>query len=134
MTRGGRPEPAMRAGVAPGRAAGVAAIVMGFLMVTLVAGDLIVRRQERHFQRDGLALTGAVCDFRTSQISRWMAERRGDALVASRDPVIARAVVHPGDPVAQAAGVRRLGLIAASYGYKAMIAIDGRGEPGISTG
>ena len=50
MTRGGRAEPATKpgvapAGTAPGRGAGVAAIVVGFLLVTLVAGDLFVRRQ-----------------------------------------------------------------------------------------
>jgi PAS domain S-box-containing protein len=134
MTRGGRAEPATKPGAAPGRAAGIVAIVVGFLLVTLVAGDLFVRRQERALRRDALALAGAVCDFRTSQISRWLAERRGDAQVASRDPVIARAVLHPEDPHARIAGARRLALIASSYGYKAMIAVDRKGERRISVG
>ncbi|HLK90466.1 MAG TPA: ATP-binding protein [Polyangia bacterium] len=112
----------------------MAAIVVGFLLVTLVAGDLFVRRQKRSLHKDALALAAAVSDFRTSQISRWLAERRGDALVASRDPVIARAVVEAADPGARDAGLRRLGLIAASYGYKAMIAVDRQGARRISVG
>src|SRR5947207_4803341 len=134
MMRGGRAEPATRPGAAPGRGAGVAAIVVGFLLVTVVAGDLFVRRQQRLFRGDALAFSAAVCDFRASQISRWLAERRGDAQVASRDPVIGRAVLHPDDPVARQAGVRRLQLIADSYGYKAMIAVDRRGDARISVG
>jgi two-component system, sensor histidine kinase and response regulator len=134
MTRGGRNEPASKAGGAPGGAAGVAAVVVGFLLVTLVAGGILVRRQQRLLRRDADAFAAAVCDFRTSQVSRWLAERRGDALVASRDPVIARAVLHPEDAAARSAGARRLGLIAGSYGYKSMIAVDLRGAPRLSYG
>jgi PAS domain S-box-containing protein len=104
------------------------------LLVTLATGSLFVRRQQRLLHQDALVFSAAVTDFRTSQISRWLAERRGDAQVASRDPVIARAVLHPEDPVAREAGLRRLGLIAASYGYKAMIALDRQGERRISVG
>jgi PAS domain S-box-containing protein len=75
-----------------------------------------------------------VCDFRTAQIARWLAERRGDAQVASRDPVIARAVLHPEDERAQERAADRLQLIAASYGYKAMIAVDWSGERRVSIG
>src|SRR5579863_1473313 len=134
MTRGGRSEPATRPGAALGGGAGVAAIVVGFVLVTLVAGDLFVRRQQRFLQREALALAAGVCDFRTGQISRWLAERRGNAQVASRDPVVARAVLHPDDPVASRAGVRRLGLIASSFGYKALIALDRQGQRRFSVG
>jgi PAS domain S-box-containing protein len=134
MTRGGRAEPATKPGAASGRAAGLAAIVVGFLLVTLVAGDLFVRRQQRFLQREALALAAGVCDFRVAQISRWLAERRGDARVASRDPIIARAVRHPEDPGAQEAGARRLQLIASSYGYKSLIAVDREGSRRLSVG
>jgi PAS domain S-box-containing protein len=127
---GGREEPALGA-TEPGEGyrydRGAIAIVAGFVIVTLVAGTVIVRRQGHLLRHNGTAFVSAVSDYRTSQLSRWLMERRGDAQVASRDPVIARGVTQPASAEARAASERRLRTIAASYGYAGAATFDREG-------
>ena len=107
--------------------AGIVAIVAAFLCVTIVAGAILVTRQQRQLRLDALAYVNSVVGCRTRELDRWLAERRGDARVASRDPVIAGALEGT-DGARRAAAEERLSLIAKSYGYRALAAFDRTGE------
>jgi PAS domain S-box-containing protein len=105
------------------RGAGLVAIVAGFVAVAIVAGALIVTRQERQLRAKALGYVGAVAEFRSSELERWLAERRGDAQVMARDPRIAAALAEP-DAARVRAAEQRLALIARSYAYRAIAALD----------
>lgn len=105
------------------RGAGVVAIVVAFLCVTIVAGAILVTRQRRQLRADALAYVNSVVVFRSRELDRWLDERRGDARVTSRDPVIA-AALESTDGARRAAAEQRLSLIAKSYGYRALVALD----------
>jgi PAS domain S-box-containing protein len=109
------------------RGAGLVVIVAGFLGVTVVAGAILVTREQRQLRASALAYVEAFVDFRSAELERWLAERRGDALVAGRDPVIATALEAPSAPREDAAR-QRLALIAKSYGYHALVALDREGR------
>jgi PAS domain S-box-containing protein len=107
------------------RDTGVVAVVAAFLVVTLAVGTILVARQQRQQRSDALGYIGAVATFRAHELDRWLAERRGDAQVASRDPLIAAGFDAAGAP--RAAAEQRLSLIAKSYGYRAIAAFDAKG-------
>jgi PAS domain S-box-containing protein len=109
------------------RGAGVVAIVTAFLCVTIAAGAILVARQQRQLRASALGYVGAFVEFRSGEIDRWLAERRGDAAVAGRDPAIAAALAEP-SPAHAATARARLRLIGASYGYTGIVAVDGLGR------
>jgi PAS domain S-box-containing protein len=116
------------------RGAGVLAVIAGVVVVTLAAGSLLMYRQRDAVIQEAVGFVDAVADFRTSQIERWLAERRGDALVASRDQVLARAIEHaPAADLEQAARAR-MALISTSYGYEAIVAVDRQGARRLGVG
>jgi PAS domain S-box-containing protein len=105
---------------------GVVAIVAAFLVVTIAVGAALVARTQRQLRRDAGGFIGAVATFRARELERWLSERRGDARVASRDRVIAAGLEGDGQ-MARDAAERRLALIAKSYGYSALVALDPNG-------
>jgi PAS domain S-box-containing protein len=110
------------------RGTGLVAIVASFLGVTLAAGVVLVSRQRRQLRENALAYVDAVAEFRATELDRWLAERRGDALVASRDALLAAALDAAPDAAREDAAKKRLALIARSYGYRALDALDLQGR------
>jgi PAS domain S-box-containing protein len=111
------------------------AVIAGFAIVTLVVGAIVVRRQQRLLRQSSGHFIEAVVDFRTSQLSRWLAERRGDAQVVARDAAVARVVAGSGAGATEReAALRRLHVIADSYGYKAMVVLDRDGNRRLALG
>jgi PAS domain S-box-containing protein len=106
---------------------GIVAIVAAFFVVTVAAGLLLVARQRRQLQAGAEGFVGAFVEFRTREFGRWLAERRANAAVESRDPVLAAALASP-DSAAAAAARARLALLAKSYGYTTVAAVDGGGR------
>jgi PAS domain S-box-containing protein len=109
------------------RGAGVIAIIVAFLCVASAAGAILVTRQQRQLRVNAVGYVGAFVEFRSVELDRWLAERRGDASVAGRDPAIAAALGEP-SPAHAAAARARLGLIAESYRYAGIVAVDALGR------
>jgi PAS domain S-box-containing protein len=116
-----------------GHGAGVIAIVAAFLCVAIATGALLVKRQERQQRAAAQDYVDSVVAFRVRELERWLAERNGDARVASRDPALA-AALESGGQAQRTEASRRLALIAKSYGYRALVALDRAGEQRFSSG
>jgi PAS domain S-box-containing protein len=110
---------------------GIVAIFVAFFVVAVVAGGLLVRRQTRVLRERAFGFVSSVAIYRSGLLERWLDERRGDALVASRDPVLARGF---DGGAATSAATRRLSLIARAYGYSSLVALDRDGRPRFSHG
>jgi PAS domain S-box-containing protein len=111
---------------------GLAAIFAGFFVVAVVAGGLLVSRQKARLKNRGLGFVTSVVDFRATQLQRWLFERRGDALVAGRDQVLAKALAA--DPGGGERGrladdaAERLALMATAHGYTTLVGLDPAGQ------
>jgi len=110
---------------------GVVAIFVGFFIVAVVAGGLLVARQRERLRRRALGFVSSVAEYRSSLLEPWLLERTGDALVAGHDQILARALeaVPDGasaDRTQEAAA--RLAVIAKAYGYTTIVALDADGR------
>jgi PAS domain S-box-containing protein len=116
----------------------VVAIVLGFVVVAAGAGSLLTAREEQHLERNARAYVGSLVDSRAAELNRWLFERYGDADVTSRDPVIGGAI--PGNSFSYRAYTgfalarQRLEIIAQTYGYDAIVLLDGTGRPVMEVG
>jgi PAS domain S-box-containing protein len=122
----------------PRRAMRVLAILLALAVAVGVVGAGLAIRQSAEIHRGINRYLRAVVEFRASELGRWLSERRSDALLASRDPIIAAAAALPAQarvtsPAFVTAG-RHLESLARSQGYDAALALDREGAPLLTFG
>jgi PAS domain S-box-containing protein len=115
-------------------------LALGAILAVMawVGGHALAERQRESIRASVTPYLQAVVDFRASELSRWLAERKGDAEVARRDPIIAAAAKIPAaerlSSPAFATARRRLEVIARSYGYESVTILDRASTPVLAWG
>jgi PAS domain S-box-containing protein len=113
-------------------------MVLGFAVVVLAGGAVLSLRQSAMLTTSAAQYVDAVVHFRGAQIESWLAERRGDLEVTSRDAMLAAGAAVPSAarPTApeMKIALRRLENIAKSYQYDAAVLLDSEDRQLLSTG
>ncbi len=116
-------------------------IVVFLVLAAAIAGlaYVVFDRVEQGVSAQQQALLAAIADLKVRETASWMAERRGDAKVLTRDSFLAEQVERwlqqgaPPDAVSQKLA-RRLGSIQEAYGYRGVSLLDERGELKLGAG
>jgi PAS domain S-box-containing protein len=116
-------------------------IVVFLVLAAAIAGlaYVVFDRVEQGVREQQQALLAAVADLKVRETASWMADRRVNAKVLTRDSFLAGQVERwlqqgaPPDAVGQKVA-RRLGSIQKAYGYRRVSLIDERGELKLSAG
>jgi PAS domain S-box-containing protein len=120
------------------RGTGLITLVLAMVTAALGAGAFLALRQREGIRNGFTPFLQAVATFRAGELARWLAERHGDAEVASRDSMIAMAANVPAsarvNSPAFVAAARRLGVITRSYGYRAVTVLDRSGAQVMTQG
>jgi PAS domain S-box-containing protein len=105
-------------------------VMLVLLTVFASAGGLAFLRQERaQLRQNALSYLSAVANLKARELTAWLNERRGDAMVAGRTRVLARVVEENqrGGPVAQAA-LAQAEVLRDNYHYRDVFLVDRQGR------
>lgn len=112
-----------------------------FTVIIILAGYAAFGRYKASIKQDVQNELGAIAELKNRQITNWIAERRGDALMLMNDPLFLAEVarwLEQGGPAGRTRMelTRRLGSLQqaqAAYCYESVSLFDGKGELRLSS-
>lgn len=119
--------------VAECREAGVRAVYGGALVALLLAafagtGLFVAQRQLSTVREAAAAELHSVAELKAGQLTQWMRERRGDALLVRSNPLVLRLLDEPRERAAREDAAAYFQELLTAYGYEAAALFDARGE------
>ena len=105
-------------------------LVLAFAVFAIAGGYVFVRHERSQLRGEAQAYVAAIANLKARELTAWLDERRGDALVAGRTWVFSRAVEdrHRGLGTYSSAAMAQAEVLRASYRYRDVfvVELDGR--------